>query len=104
MHCKCPKVNFRPGGSYISSPKSIKMKKATINWKNKDDKCFQYEVTFALNHGEIESHPERISNIKTFINKYKLKGINYPRKLDNWKTFLKNNLTIPLNILYIKEK
>ena len=27
---------------------------------------------------EIESHPERVSNIKTFINKYNWKGINYP--------------------------
>ena len=49
-------------------------------------------------------HPERISNIKPFINKYKWKGINYPSKTDDWKTFEKNNPIIALNILYIKEK
>ena len=38
----------------------------------------------ALNYGEIESHPERGSNIKPFINKYKWKGINHPSKIDNW--------------------
>ena len=27
-----------------------KLKKATINPKNNDDKCFQYEITVALNH------------------------------------------------------
>ena len=32
------------------------------------------------------------------------KGINHPSKIDNWKTFVKNNPTIALNILYIKEK
>ena len=32
------------------------------------------------------------------------KGINHPSKIDDWKTFEKNNPTIALNILYIKEK
>ena len=27
-------------------------------------------ATVALNYEEIESHPERVSNIKPFINKY----------------------------------
>ena len=45
-----------------------------------------------------------VSNIKPFINEYKWKGMNYPSKLDDWKTFEKNNPAIPLNILYIKEK
>ena len=52
--------------------------------KNKDDKCFLYVVTFAQNYGENES------NIKMIINKYKLKRINYPSKIDDWKTFDKN--------------
>ena len=30
--------------------------------------------------------------------------MNYSSKIDNWKTFEKNNQTIALNILYIKEK
>ena len=32
------------------------------------------------------------------------KGTNYLSKIDDWKTFEKNNLTIALNILYTKEK
>ena len=57
-----------------------------------------------LNYGEVESHPERVSNIKPFINEYKWKGINYPSKIDDWKTFKKNNLIVAVNILYIKEE
>ena len=49
-------------------------------------------------------NPERVSNIKPFINKYNWKGIKYPTKIDDWKTFEKNNSTIALNILYIKDK
>ena len=37
-------------------------------------------------------------------NKYNWKVINYPSKLDHWKTFQKSYPTIAFNILYIKEK
>ena len=103
IYYKCHKVNFRPGGSYIDSLDQIKKKKTTVNPKNKHDKRFQYGVTVALNYEEIKWNPERISNIKQFINKYKWKGINYPSKIDDWKTFEKNNPIIGLNVLYIKE-
>ena len=96
MYYKCHKVSFRHDGSYIDSP--------TTNLKNEDDKCFQYVATVALNCDDIKCNPERVSNIKPFINKYNLEGINYPSKIDDWKTFEKNNPTIAINILYVKEK
>ena len=82
----------------------MKKKKATINPKNTDNKSFQYAATVALNYEETESHQERVSNIKPFINRYNWKGINYSSKIDDWKLFEKNNSTISLNILYTKEK
>ena len=45
-----------------------------------------------------------MSNVKLFINKYNWNGIKYPSKIDDMKTFEKNNLTIAFNILCIKEK
>ena len=77
-----------------------KKKKAIINPKNTNDKCFQYAATVALNYQEIESHPERVSNIKPFINKYNWQGIYCPSKIDDWKTFEKNNPTNAVNNLY----
>ena len=68
------------------------------------EKLFQYAVTVALNYGEIEWNPDRVSNIKPFINEYNWKGINYPTKIEDWKTFEKNNPTIARNILYTTEK
>ena len=38
------------------------------------------------------------------MNKHNWERINYPSKIDDWKTFEKNNPTITLNILYTKEK
>ena len=44
------KINLKRGKSYIKFPAWILNKRATINPKNKDNKCFQYAVTVALNH------------------------------------------------------
>ena len=64
------KTSLKRGKSYIKSPEWLINKRATINPKNKDNKCFQYSITVALNHQNIENHPERISNIKPFIDLY----------------------------------
>ena len=72
------KVSLSRGGSYIDCPKWLKNKKTTINPKNKDDKCFQYALTVALNHEQILKNPQRISNIKPCIDKYNWKEVNFP--------------------------
>ena len=54
----------------MNSAKWLKNKKATIDLKNNDDKCFQYAGTAALNHKHIKKHPQRISKIKPFIDQY----------------------------------
>ena len=56
MYYECFKINPNHGESYIVSPDWIKNKKATINLINKkDNKCFQYAITVALNHEEIKT-------------------------------------------------
>ena len=48
---------------------------------------------------------QRITRIKSFINKYNWKGINFPSEKDDWKKLEKNNVTIALTVLYAtKEK
>ena len=64
------KVGLKRGGSYIDSPKWLKNKKAAINPQNNDDNYFQYAVTVALNHQNIQNNPQRISKIKPFIDQY----------------------------------
>ena len=94
------KISINRGGSYIDSPKWIKNKKSTINPKNHDYKFFQYAVTLALNLAKINSHPERISKIKPFIEQYNWKEIDFPSTSKDWKKFELNN-EIALNILYV---
>ena len=79
-------------------------KRATINPKNKDsDKCFQYSITVALNHQNIESHPGRISNIKPFVDQYNWEGID-DVGIKDWKKFERNNETIALNMLFVSHQ
>ena len=98
---KLRKISLNRGGSYIDSPKWLKNKKATINPKNNDDKCFQYAAAVALNHEQIKSHPERISKIKPFIDQYNWKEISFPSHKKDWKKFESNNKSIALNVLFV---
>ena len=95
------KVSLSRGGSYIDSTKWLKNKKATINPKNKDDKCFQYALTVALNYEQIAKDPQRISKIKTFIDQYNWKEIDFLSHNKDWKKFESNNKSIALNNLYV---
>ena len=95
------KTSLRRGKSYVKSSEWLINKRATINPKNKDNKCFQYSITVALNHQKIESHPERISNIEPFIDQYNWEGIEFPAGIKDWKRFERNNKRIALNILFV---
>ena len=44
------KIRLNKAGSYKNSSEWLKNKKATINPKNNDDKCFQYALTVTLNY------------------------------------------------------
>ena len=70
----------------------------------KDNKCFQYTVTVALNCEEIKRDPQRITKIKRFINKYNSQGINIPSEKDDWEKNVKSNVKIPVNVLHAKKK
>ena len=70
LNDKCHEINPKFVELNKDSPDWIKKKKVTINpINNKNNKCFQYAVTVALNHKDIKKDPERITKIKLFINK-----------------------------------
>ena len=65
------KIGLSRGSSYIKSLEWIKNKELTINLKNtKNNNCIQYAITAALTYQNTDSHPERISKLKPFINNY----------------------------------
>ena len=89
MYYKLHKISLKRGESYIDSPEWLKNKKATINPKNKDDKCFKYALTVALSHEQIGKDPQGITKIKPFIDQYSWKEIDFPSHKKDWKDFEK---------------
>ena len=97
------KISLNRGGSYIPTFKWLDDKKATINPKNNDNKCFMYSFIIKQDHKQIKDHPERISNIMPHINKYNWKGIDFPPQNKDWKKIESNNKSIALNTFVLKK-
>ena len=104
LACYIHKINLKRGKLYIKSPEWILNKTATINPINKDNKCLQYAITAALNHQKNENYPERISNIKPFIDQYNWKSIDVSAGIKDWKKFEQNNCSCKNNKFCIQIK
>ena len=96
------KIDLNRGSSYIPSPVWLKNKGATIILQNtKDNYCFMYALTIALNHKEIGKNPDRISKrLIEHIPKYNWDYIDFPASIPDYKIFEKNNEDIALNTPY----
>ena len=98
-------TGYRPlrGNTWIPLPKELADKKAIINMKNKDNKCFMWNVLRALN--PTNNHPERID--KELMEKednLNMKGIEYPVSLKDIDRFEKQNPEISITVLGFNEK
>ena len=49
----------------------------------------------------MKSHPGKISKIKSSVENYNWKEIDFPSQKKDWEKFEKNSKTIALNILYV---
>ena len=86
------------GSSYIDLPKVLKNKKAIINMKNEDNKCFLWCVLRALY--PTNSHPERIDeHLKSKEHTLNMEGIAYPVELKSINRFERQNPEISISVL-----
>ena len=85
-------VKYEPlkGSSYIPLPKNLTTKKAILNMKNMDNKCFKWCVARALN--PVEKNAERITKIlHRQAEKLNWEGLNFPVELSQITHFEKLN-------------
>ena len=80
MQYNLHEISLNRGKSYRHSFKWLKSKKATLNLKNNDDKCFQYDLIVAFNDQNIKNKPERVSKIQLFNDQYNWKETDFPPK------------------------
>ena len=98
-------VSYRPlrGNTWIPLPKELADKKAIINMKNKDNKCFMWCVKRALN--PTNNHPERVDKeLMEKENTLNMEGIEYPVSLKDIDKFEKQNPNISISVLGFNEK
>ena len=91
---KCIRQHPLNGSSYVPTPVKLKRKRAIVNVKNTDNKCFLWSVLAYLHPTEINT--ERISKYLDFENELNLKRIQFPVTRDQIKTFESNNISINL--------
>ena len=88
-------VEYKPykGSSYIKLPDWIKNKKAIINMKNKDERCFIWCILRYLHPKPRDN--ERISDLKKYENELETRGIIFPMSVKDINKFEKLNPNIP---------
>ena len=75
------RLNLTRGRSYVPLPDYIANRKAVINPQNDDSECFKWAIIAADRWADIGSHPERISNLRKFVNNYDWSGLEFPVSL-----------------------
>ena len=85
-------------GSYIELPQELKNKKAIINMKNQDNKCFMWSVLRALN--PKDKNAERIDNdLKSKVETLNMEGMQYPVSFRGIDRFEHLNPEISISVL-----
>ena len=98
-------VSYNPlrGETWVPLPKELANKKAIINPKNEDNKCFLWCVLRALN--PKDNHPEKIDKeLKKKENTLNMDGIEYPVRLEDIDKFEKQNPSISITAFGYEEK
>ena len=98
-------VSYNPlrGEAWVALTKELASKKAIINPKNKDNKCFLWCVLRALN--PTTEHPERIDKkLKAKENTLNMEGIEYPVSLKDIDKFESQNPSISIRVFEYDKK
>ena len=87
------KFNPIKGNSYIPLPDWIMRKKAIVNIRNKDNKCFIWSVLRYLH--PREKNDFRLKDLEKYETSLNTKGITFPMKVKDISKFEKLNPEIP---------
>ena len=70
-------LNLTRGSSYLLLPDWIARKKVIINPQNDDEECFKWAVITASKWMGIKFNPERVSNLRKFVDNYDWSGLKF---------------------------
>ena len=81
-------LNLARGSSYLPLPDFIAKRNAVINPQNGDEECFKWAIIAADIWMGIDSHPERVSNVRESADNYDWSGLEFPvspKKIESLK-------------------
>ena len=88
-------LNLTRGSSYLPLPDFIAKKKAVINSQNGDKECFKWAIIATDKWIGIDSHPERVSNLREFTDNYDWSELEFPVSLKQIGKFeAKNDISV----------
>ena len=96
-------LNLTRGSYYLLLPDFIAKRKAVINPQNGDGECFKWAIIAADRWMGIDSHPERVSNLREFADNYDWSGLEFPVSLKQIGKFEAKNDTY-VNVLGLEGK
>ena len=96
-------LNLTRGSSYLPLPDFIAKRKAMINPQNRDEECFKWVIIAADKWMDIDSYPERVSNVREFADNYDWSGLELPVSLKQIGKFEAKN-DISVNVLRLEGK
>lgn len=96
---------MKKGSSYVELPEYIRNKKAVLNIKNNDDKCFLYSVLASLYPVNSKSHPEIPKKYAKHESKVNMNNVEYPVAVGDriYKT-IENQNEFSINIFSYDKK
>ena len=99
LHLDLSMAKYTPlkGSSYFPLQKKLKTKKAIINVKNSDNKCFMWSILAALHPVEHTRNPERIQHYQRYQDELNFGGIEFPVTIDKIGRFERQN-NISVNV------
>ena len=97
------RLNLTRGSSYIPLPDWLAKKKAIINPKNLDEKCFKWSVIAASKWEEIDSNHQRVSKLRRYKNEFDWSGMSFPVSTKDITKFEVRN-RIGVNLLALNGK
>ena len=104
LHLEIHTVDYKPmrGSSYIPLPDWIMRKKAIVNIRNTDEKCFLWCVLRYLH--PRDKNDTRLTDLKQYENDPNTKGISFPVKLKDISKFESLNPSPPgINVFSVNE-
>ena len=104
LHINFHRLALTRGSSYIVLPGWMAKKKALINPKSNDEKCFKWAVIATLHYEDIKHQTERISLLQHYEDQYNWNELEFSLAIQKIGKFDKNNPGIAVNVLFNKKK